>query len=382
MLLSLSALASCAARVPSAAAPQGRVMGGSQPIAGAAIQLYTVSTTTDAGPATPLLATPLRTDANGYFSLYGTFTCPDPAALTYLTSTGGSPGLGNGAVNPGIALLAAIGRCDTAVVLNPIQIDEVTTVAAVASLAPYMASTTAIGSTPAHAGSLQYSFAQAAEMANLANGASPGAYVAPGDLVPFVVIDALANTLSACVNSPGGTAGDGSRCGQFFAATGFYPGAGADTVSALLALHANPSENTLTLYNLAPATARFQPTLGLPPLDFGIGITHPEPVELLPLPGLAFADQAVSSTSSAQTVTIYNSGTSDAAVTSVAVEGGNASDFAVSGACQGTLAAGASCNLRMVFSPTQKGRRSAYLSVQTTGTPSYPPAMPLSGSGT
>ena len=375
-------LAGCSALPHAATPPQGRVMGGSQPIAGAAIQLYAVSTTTDGGPATPLLASPLSTDANGYFSLYGKFTCPDPAALTFLTSTGGSPSLAGGAVNPDIALVAAIGRCDTAAVLNPIQIDEVTTVAAVAALAPFMSSTTAIGSTPAHAGSLEFSFAQAAEMANLADGASPGAYVASGDLVPFVVINSLADTLSACVNSAGGTLGDATRCGQFFAETGFYPGAGTDTVSALLALHANPSENTIALFNLAPAGARFQPTLSLPPLDFGIGITHPEPVEILPLAGITFGDQPVSTASAAQTVVIYNSGATTETVAGVSIEGVNASDFAISGACLGPLAAGASCDLRLVFSPTQRGRRSAYLSVQTTGTSSNPPAMTLAGTGT
>ena len=360
----------------------GQVLGGSQPVAGASIQLYAVGTTADGSPGTALLTSAVTTDANGYFSIYGKFTCPDPAALTFLTATGGSPGLGNGAINPNLALVAAIGRCDTAAVLNPIQIDEVTTVAAVSALAPFMTSASAIGSTPAHAGSLQYSFAQAAEMANLASGTSPGAYVSQGDLVPFVVINSLADTLSACVNSPGGTLGDKSLCGQFFTLTGFFPGAGNNTVSALLALAANPGENTLALYKLAPASARFQPSLSLPPLNFSIGVTHAEPVELLPLPGLTFANQPVQTASAAQTVSIFNSGTTDVAVTSVAVAGANAADFAVSGACLGPLAAGANCTLRLVFSPTQTGRHSAYLSVQTTGTASYPPAMPLSGSGT
>ena len=378
-LLALSALTACSFRPT--AAPGGQVFGGSQPVAGAAIQLYTVGTSADGSAGTPLLNTTVTSDANGYFSIYGHFTCPDPAALTYLTATGGKPGLGNGAVNANLALVAAVGRCDTAAVLNPIQIDEVTTVAAVSALAPYMSSTAAIGSTPAHAGSLQFSFAQAAEMANLADGTSPGAYVAPGDLVPFVVINSLADSLSACVNSPGGTLGDSSRCGLFFSYTGFAPNAGKDTVSALLALNANPTQNTLALYTLAPPGARFQPTLTLPPLDFGIGITHPEPVQLLPLPGLVFDNQPVRSASAAQTVTIYNSGSTAAGVSGVTVAGANASDFTVSGTCLGALPAGGNCTLRLVFTPTLAGRRSAYLAVQTTGTPSNPPAMPLAGSG-
>ncbi len=379
-LFALTTLTACTVATPGVSG--GVVMGGSQPVAGASIQLYAVGTSADGAPGTPLLTSAVTSDANGYFSIYGKFTCPDPAALTYLTATGGKPGLANGAANPNLALVAAIGRCDTAAVLNPIQIDEVTTVAAVAALAPFLTSATAIGSTPAHAASLQYSFAQAAEMANLANGTSPGAFVSTGDLVPFVVIDSLADTLTACVNSAGGTLGDSSRCGQLFSLTGLAPNAGNDTVSALLALHANPARNTIALYNLAPASARFQPTLTLPPLDFGIGITHPEPVQLLPLPGIAFSNQPVSTTSPAQIISIYNSGTTAVSLTGVAVAGAAPGDFAVSGACLGPLAGGANCTLRLVFSPTQTGRRSAYLSVQTTGTPSDPPAMPLSGSGT
>ena len=357
--------------------PAGRVMGGQQAVAGATIQLYAVGTTGDASAATPLLNPALVTDAHGYFSLYGNFTCPAPGAMTYLTATGGSPGLGSRAVNPNLLLMAAIGRCDTAAVLNPPTIDEVTTVAAVQALAPWMASATQVGSSPVHAGSLQYSFFNASEMARLEDGTSPGDYLAPGDLAPSSVIDTLADVLAACVNSPGGVAGDGSSCGQLFSETG---GAGVhNTLDALLALAANPTANTVALFNLAPAAAPFQPQLALPPVDFRIGIYHPSAVQVLPAAGLTYANQGVGSTSAAQAVSITNGGSTAVTIASASIAGATAQDFAVTGNCLGALAPGAACTLRVAFSPTAIGRRSAYLTVATGGTASDPNALPLLG---
>ncbi len=379
LLLPLLLCTACAT-VPlatNAGIPPGRVLGGNQPVAGATIQLYAVSTTADAGPATPLLDKPQITDRNGYFSIYGHFTCADPAALTYITATGGNPGLGSGAANPDLALMAAIGRCDTAATPNPIQINEVTSIAAVSALGPFMASAVAIGSSPQNAPSLTYSFYQASELARIDRGASPGLNVPAADQVPFVVINSLANTLSACVNSPGGVAGDASRCGQLFALTGSH----GDTLAALQALAARPAQNTVALFNLAPATGRFEPALTLPPLDFSIGVTHAVSIQLSPAAGLTFPTQVVATTSAAQSVFIANTGTTAIPVVSIGVAGVNSNDFAVSGDCLATYAPVSGCTVRVVFSPIATGRRSAYLQVHTTGTPSDPAAVPLLGTG-
>ena len=49
---------------------------------------------------------------------------------------------------------------------------------------------------------------------------------------------------------------------------------------------------------------------------------------------LAFASQAVGATTSAQTITLTNSGNADLSVNSIAVSGANASDFTQSNNCQ------------------------------------------------
>jgi hypothetical protein len=92
---------------------------------------------------------------------------------------------------------------------------------------------------------------------------------------------------------------------------------------------------------------------------------------------LAFAGQAVGTTSAAQTVTVTNSGTATASITGV-VTGG---DFAQSNTCGSSLDAGAKCTVSVKFRPTTSGTRTGTLTL--TGSQSNSPtAVALSGSGT
>jgi uncharacterized repeat protein (TIGR01451 family) len=85
---------------------------------------------------------------------------------------------------------------------------------------------------------------------------------------------------------------------------------------------------------------------------------------------LSFADQAVGATSSAQTVTIRNTGTADFEVRSTKLQGTNPGDFVVSqpstNACvlNAAIAPNASCDLGVAFAPTAAGARSAQLAVE------------------
>lgn len=85
--------------------------------------------------------------------------------------------------------------------------------------------------------------------------------------------------------------------------------------------------------------------------------------------------------STAQTVTLTNSGGSAMTITSLSVSGTDAGDFAASGgscAAGATVAASASCTINVTFDPTQVGARSASLSAVTSaGTV----AAALSGTG-
>jgi hypothetical protein len=91
---------------------------------------------------------------------------------------------------------------------------------------------------------------------------------------------------------------------------------------------------------------------------------------------LSFADQAVGSTSTAQTVTLTNSGQATLTIASIAASG----DFAETNACGSSLAAGATCNIAVTFTPTAAGNRTGMLTVADNATGS-PQTVALSGTG-
>ena len=91
-----------------------------------------------------------------------------------------------------------------------------------------------------------------------------------------------------------------------------------------------------------------------------------------------------------QTITLTNSGSSQLAVTSVAPTGTNAANFSVAagtgtGACPSltpTLAAGATCTLRVNFAPTRFGASSAGVLVSLSGSGSQSGTVIVTGNGT
>ena len=106
----------------------------------------------------------------------------------------------------------------------------------------------------------------------------------------------------------------------------------------------------------------------------GTGIA-PGPV-LNPNPAsLSFASTVVGNSATPQTVTLTNSGTSSASVSSVAASG----DFSQTNNCS-TVAVGASCAVTVTFKPTASGSRTGTLTVTSNATNS-PTTIALSGSG-
>src|SRR5213079_2073382 len=96
---------------------------------------------------------------------------------------------------------------------------------------------------------------------------------------------------------------------------------------------------------------------------------------------LTYASQDTGTTSAPQTVTVTNTGSASLFINSAAVP--NTLDFTVvNDGCSGlTLAAGASCDVSITFSPALAGTRSAQL-VVTDNAPNSPQRAPLSGTGT
>lgn len=104
---------------------------------------------------------------------------------------------------------------------------------------------------------------------------------------------------------------------------------------------------------------------------------------------LAFASQRVGTTSLAQTVTLWNSGTTAVLnIATVAISGANSSDFLLAHTCGSSLAVGAGCAIRVTFTPTATGTRTASVTIaddavnspQTISLAGFAPVVFLSAS--
>lgn len=276
-------LTGCAGVTPTAptaaagVAIRGSAFGGQQPVVGATMQLYAANLAGYGNQASPLLpSNSIQTDASGNFSITGQYTCPTPDAPVYLVASGGNPG--GSAINSNLALMAALGSCN-ALQANAsntfIQLNEVTTVAAAYALAPFMTGLAGMSTSSGNLLGLNLAFADVNQLVDNATGISPGPALPSGAILPLTQINSLADSLAACVNSPGGTAGDTSPCGILFAAA-TPPGGSTptDTVSAVIDIVQHPGQNVASIYTLAGADAPFQPTLNSTPNDWTLAVTY------------------------------------------------------------------------------------------------------------
>ena len=92
---------------------------------------------------------------------------------------------------------------------------------------------------------------------------------------------------------------------------------------------------------------------------------------------LTFPTQALNSTSSAQTVTVTNTGSAAAAVSGISTSNGV---FAENNNCGSSIAAGASCTATVTFQPTASGANTGNLTIASNATNS-PTTVALSGTG-
>ncbi|MEV5707481.1 choice-of-anchor D domain-containing protein [Actinoallomurus sp. NPDC052274] len=92
---------------------------------------------------------------------------------------------------------------------------------------------------------------------------------------------------------------------------------------------------------------------------------------------LSFGSQAVNTTSAAKAVTITNTGSAAASLSSVVATG----DYSMTNNCGSSLSAGASCTANVSFRPTASGTRTGTLTVNSNATNS-PTTVALTGTGT
>ena len=95
---------------------------------------------------------------------------------------------------------------------------------------------------------------------------------------------------------------------------------------------------------------------------------------------LSFGNQAMASTSSAQTAILKNTGQAILVISSIAIAGPNSGDFAQTNDCGNTMAVGASCMFSVTFTPTASGNRSATISI-TDNAGGSPQHLNLTGTG-
>ena len=258
---------------------QGMVMGGQQPVANVTLQLYQAGTAGYGSAATPLGAT-ATTNAGGNFNL-PSYTCT-AGSQVYLVGTGGQPIAATmsmpAVTNNNLALMVGLGTCGGTYLNNFINVNELTTVATVWALSPFMTGIANIGTSSTNTAGLADAFAAINELVTTANGTQPGPTLPAGATLPTTEINTLADILEQCINSGGGVAGDGSNCGNLFnlapnAAGTVYP---TDTIAAALNMAQSPGRNVANLNKLRSASPVFQPALDVnsPPNAWTIAITY------------------------------------------------------------------------------------------------------------
>jgi len=357
----------------------GRVHGGQQPVVGSTVQLYTVGTGGDGSASAPLLTSTVTTDANGNFSITGMYSCSS-ATQVYLVATGGNPGSGT---NANLAMMTALGPCSGLTSGTFVYVNELTTVAGVSALAPYMSSLTAVGSGTSDAGALASAFTLAGELVATSTGMTPGVNVPAGYAVPTAEISTLGNVLASCINSTGGSPNDGSSCGTLFSLT--TPGGGTaptNTVVALLDLANNPALHTSALFSMASPTGPFQPQLLSSPANFVVDLTPTgslTELTITPSP-VVFPTMSTGFTSPTVTATVTNGGSAAVTIDSIGITGTLASEFTQVSDCGTSLGAGASCTVQMTVTPASVGANNATLAVASNA-PNSPATATLQAAG-
>jgi hypothetical protein len=179
-------------------------------------------------------------------------------------------------------------------------------------------------------------------------------------------------------------------------------GNGAMTISGIALAGTNPRQfaettncgSTLTAGASCTISATFAPTWAaaltaiLTVTDNAPGSPHKisltgtgvgTPAASLSGTSLGFGTQAVGSASSAETVTLTNTGTAALRITGIAINGANLGVFTESNTCGTAVSVGAHCTISVRMHAPSAGSKSASLTV-TDNAPNSPQSVALSGS--
>ncbi len=184
-------------------------------------------------------------------------------------------------------------------------VNEVTTVGSIWPLSSFMASVTELGSSPADS-SFSSAMNLIGELINPGNATSPGKGIPAGYAVQTAKLYTLSDDLHACTVSSGGTAGDGSACGQLFSlATAPGMPTPTNTIDAALSLARVNQLSVNGLFQFLPADAPFQPVLPDAPTDWNLNLVPiPAAPTFTPASGTYAPGQQITLSSSTKGATL------------------------------------------------------------------------------
>ncbi len=245
----------------------GTVRAGSTPARGARVQLYAAGAGGNGSPGAPLLSKPLITGADGGFSAAaGAFVCPSPTSLLYAVARGGT--VGQSVANPALALMVVLGSCETLGSAKPFVVNELTTVASVYALRPFINAGAQVSASTTNAGGLLLAAHTAARLVDPSTGVAPGPGFPPNGTLPLAKLNTLGNLLHGCLTAPVGATGGASGCAALFAVTSTGGVQPTNTLDALLNLVNQPGTEVPALFAQSLTTSVFVPALDAAPPDW------------------------------------------------------------------------------------------------------------------
>ncbi len=245
---------------------RGSVYGGQPPVTQAVVKLYSAGKLGNGSLATSMLTSSVASDANGFFTITGKYSCVDVEDQVYLVATGGNPGLAAGTVNNALVMMTALGRCGDLPTTPFVNINELTTVAAAWALAPFMTSADHVGASATNATGLKNAFLNSGLLVNPQTGTL--ATLAATQSVETGKLQALANALAVCVNSKGDAAG----CSTLFTAATVGSSVPTDTLAAALNIVKNPGNNVGAVFLAQGPVPPFPSTLTAAPHDWTLSM--------------------------------------------------------------------------------------------------------------
>ena len=241
----------------------GAVIAGSQPVAGAAIQLLAAGSAGNGSAPTSLLTGLVTSDASGNFAVPSGYLCPSQGSQLYLVARGGS--VGAGAENPAIALATAVGTCSAIGPAATYRVNEATTVALSWALAQFLSPDGNLGATATNVVGIGNAFLTAQSLVSSQSGSGLLPLTPASSALPAEKLNSLANLLHTCTSA---ASNSGACTGLFTLATSPGQAAPADTFSAAISIVHHPGMNVAALFARSQASPHFVPPLPSAPADW------------------------------------------------------------------------------------------------------------------